>query len=81
MILYNIFLGDFSVLNLFPGFRTKSALQASRSAAPARKFAFHIRIYIYTNRYNQLYLIFMYTFSCVDGRGACSMFFVLQLSS
>ena len=75
MSLYKIFLGDFSVLKLFPGFRTKSALQASQSAAPARKSAFHVFIY----RYKQL--ILMYTFSCVDGRGACSMFFVLQMSS
>ena len=77
MILYNIFLDDFSVLNLFPGFHTKSALQASQSAAPARKSAFHIRIHIYI----QSIAMGMYTFSCVDGRGACSMFFVLQLSS
>ena len=51
MILYKIFLGDFSVLKLFQGFRAKSALQASRSAAPARKSTFQIFINIYI--YNQ----------------------------
>ena len=39
---FNIFPGYLLVLKLFPGVCTKSALQASQSAGPARKSAFHM---------------------------------------
>ena len=66
MILYNIFLGDFLVLKLVLGYCTKSALQASRSAAPARKSAFHIHIYI------QSINICVYIFMC--GWSRCMLY-------